>query len=44
MKARFHVPVFVSGYLRADEHGDDLHLSGVLDAAYGAHFYEHSVG
>ena len=44
VKALFHVHVFVSGYLRADERGDDLHLSGVLDASYGAHFCEHDFG
>ena len=44
MKALFHVHVFISGYLRADERGDELHLSGVLDAAYGVHFCEHDFG
>ena len=38
MKALSHVYVFVSGYLRVDDRGDDLHLSGVLDASYGSHF------
>lgn len=44
VKALFRVHVFVSGYLRADDRGDDLHFSGVLDVAYGMHFCEHSFG